>query len=223
MLHCPECDERHDVIITVRATSVSPDEQPRLLFGGPSAPTTTVVCPTSSRAFSIAPRIGDGEVVVDAQVEGDEVVGASGPGRPSGPQQPAAESRAKPGDVAAAEHDAWARSSRERALTFCSQMLTASSGSVAVYFAVLAFVGSKDVSTTGLGWFAVVPPVLFLAAVVSFAFALTPKLAPVSQQDFDDFRAERLTHLNRWLRAGLTLFVSGVSLSLVVFALAMPR
>jgi hypothetical protein len=215
VLHCPECDEKHDVIISVRAASVTGEKQ-RLLFGGPAS-STTVVCPETKRRFVISPRLGEGDVVIDARVAGAETGGHDDGQVAGAPASPAEV------DVVAQEFDAWTRSSRERALTFCSQMLTASSGSVAVYFAVLAFVGSKDVSSTGLGWFAVVPPVLFLAAVVCFALALAPRLAPVSQGEFARFRADRLMHLARWLRVGLGLFVSGVALALVVFALAMPR
>lgn len=69
-------------------------------------------------------------------------------------------------------------------------MLTTSSGAVAVYFAILKYLGweKADLGATFVV-LTVVPPVLLLIAAVTFALALRPSLTFVERSEYAEFRA----------------------------------
>ncbi len=100
---------------------------------------------------------------------------------------------------------------------FGKTMLTVSSGAVAIYFAVLNYLGASKASRSLGGIFSAVPPVLFLAAAAVFALALRPRLSAVSRAHFQSFRDDRLRQLNRLLLIGTSIFVIALAVALGVY------
>jgi hypothetical protein len=115
------------------------------------------------------------------------------------------------------EYSDWLKSSRTIALDFCKTMLTAASAAIGVYFAVLKYLGTETVTRSKASWLSIGPPVLFLASVAFFALGLRPRLAPVRRDEFEDYRARRLTTINIFLTIGLALFVAGLIFAFVSF------
>jgi hypothetical protein len=116
------------------------------------------------------------------------------------------------------EYDEWIKNSRDQGLDFGKTMLTASSAAVAVYFAVLKYLGTSKAARSITGTLSVIPPVLFLAATGAFALALRPRLAEVKRVDFPAFREARLRHLNRGIVVGMTLFIAALVMAVIVYA-----
>jgi len=97
-------------------------------------------------------------------------------------------------------------------------MLTAATGAIPVYFAVLKYLGSEAAYTSWFARIAALPPILFLVAAVMFALALRPRFALVPLAAFAEFRATRLRQLNALMLTGLALFATAI---LLAIALAM--
>jgi hypothetical protein len=203
VVRCPRCGKHHVFPLQARSRDSG---KPVLLFGGPPARLNLAfICPETQELFTEAiPDLPD-----------REIIGPDDPFRPSSEGPPAAPVRVAAPAVQA-EFAEWIKGSRAIATDFCKTLLTASSGAIPVYFAVLKYLG---VETARGSWFAmigIVPPLLFLSAIIVFAMALRPRLAPVTEQEFAEFRARRLAQLNRFLIIGLGLFAAGIVLAIVL-------
>lgn len=203
---CPQCGARHDYAIELR--------QGPLMFGGSADQrvVTTADCPTTGQLFETT-------ITVPASDDFVRIVKPSESGAHSAAATDSAV--AAPAQPQGGEYDDWLRASRDRGIDFGKTMLTASSGAVAVYFAVLNYLGSSHAARSVTGALSVAPPVLFLAATAAFALALKPHLAPVPRERFSAFRDERLRHLDRWMQSGLALFIAALVVALVVYARVM--
>jgi hypothetical protein len=105
---------------------------------------------------------------------------------------------------------------RQRA--FATTMLTTSSGGVAVYFAVLKYLGWEQANLSApLLAITVLPPALFLLATMAFALALRPSLSLVDREGYAEFRARRIAQIQSRIMAGTALYVSALFLAIVVF------
>lgn len=191
---CPLCRQGHEYFLVVRGKEPAP-----LLFGGPEPAGIAAPCPTTGDTFSISPRLGDGETVAEI--------------RSADNQEPTPTPRDED-----PEYADWLKTSRATALDFGKTMLTTSAGAVAIYFAILKYLGTEKIARSLAGWISVTPPLLFLASVALFGWALRPRLDAVTRSDFPIFRDNRMRQLNRLLTAGTGLFVLALALTFVVFA-----
>jgi hypothetical protein len=170
------------------------------LFGGPLIGTTLAfTCPKTRKIISASvPNPPDGDIVGPA--DPDETA-------------PEPESTA-PQTSVAQEYADWIKTSRATAVDFCKAMLTAATGAVPVYFAVLKYLGAETLGGSWLSHVGAAPPLLFLAAAIVFALALRPRLAWIKAADFTDFRTMRLRQLNRDILVGSALFAGGILLAI---------
>ena len=192
---CPRCQKRHEFPLEVR-------QGIPVFGGGPQEVEVALICPKTGLAFTtrvLKPQ--SGEIVPPASVPAGSPL----------PHQPGSTTGV---DLGFAE---WVKGSRAIALEYCKTMLTASSGAVGVYFAVLKYLGIDAIDGTLQRRAAGVPPLLFLAAVLAFAAALRPTYQVVTEVTFPAFRAERLARLDRFALAGTVLFVAAVALAIVLF------
>jgi|SRR5262245_15697743 len=221
--HCPHCGQRHDYAVELKPAP--------LVFGGGSDEARIAVrCPATGKPFQTTIAILASEEFVrvitrspadspkqqpqageaDPQQLGTAPVGAAG----SGSAQPSD----KAGSAADSdEYTEWVKSSRNTGLDFGKTMLTASSGAVAVYFAVLNYLGTSKISKSISGILGALPPILFLASTAVFAAALRPRLAPLTRRHFQSFKDDRLRQLNRLLLIGTALFVVALAVALSVY------
>lgn len=207
---CPRCGDRHDYSVELR-------HAPLIFGGGERAITTTARCMSTGNVFETRVEVrADEEFVriVDAASlpNGDPLhVGDIDPATCNAPS-------ASETTEADDEFDDWIKESRDPGLDFGKTMLTASSGAIAVYFAVLNYLGTAKAGRSVTGLLSVASPVVFLAATGVFAIALRPHLAPVSRQDFSSFRAAALRRISRYNAIGLALFLVALVLALVVYS-----
>lgn len=88
-----------------------------------------------------------------------------------------------PGDWMDEELKEWRKATVPTLRSFATTMLTTSTGGVAVYFAVLKYLGwEKAQFSTALVALTIAPPVLLFAAAVAFALALHPSLEIVEKR-----------------------------------------
>ncbi|GAB2658907.1 hypothetical protein GCM10009743_38930 [Kribbella swartbergensis] len=203
---CPHCSQApHDYAVVLQ-------RKPLVFGGGSDQVTIAVLCPVTGMPIEttiVVPNNEQFERVVlpgqgDRAEEGDGI-------KPADPSPVS-------GDRDAEEYAEWVTASRTIGLDFGKTMLTTSSGAVAVYFAVLKYLGTSELSRSFSGVLSVLPPVLFLLAAAVFAAALRPKLAPVGEADFVAFRDHRLRQLGNFLTAGSALFGAAMALALCVYA-----
>jgi hypothetical protein len=86
-----------------------------------------------------------------------------------------------------------------------------------VYFAVLKYLGFENLNRIQLSQVTILPPILYLAALILYGLALRPTFKPVSKEGFPAFRESRLIYLNRFLTAGTLVFVGATGLAVVMF------
>jgi hypothetical protein len=221
---CPHCGDRHDYAVKL--------EPAPLVFGGrPSQKSSTnvptvVACPAMRKPFETSVSVPQDEKFVEvvlwpyakspAGENGYEGSTADGSRSPELPRTPVEgnESRVDP---ATDEYVDWVRASRATGLKFGKNMLTTSSGAVAVYFAVLKYLGYEKVPNSPSIFFTVVPPVLFTCATAAFAIALRPALARVNSASFTRWRDRRLLQMNWSLVVGTTLLILGLTMAVGVY------
>lgn len=204
---CPHCGKRHEYAVQIRPAPV--------LFGGGSDELRIgVVCPDTGRPFETSFAQPRGEEFLQVVTMGPGTDLPAPADASAAPQAPTP--TGKPADTDA-EYTDWLESSRGIGIDYGKSMMTVSSGAVAVYFAVLKYLGADTFSEAPVGVLSALPPILFLAATAVFAAALRPRLAAVSRAGFPTFRDERLRQLNRLLVAATSLFLLALTLALVVF------
>jgi hypothetical protein len=201
---CPRCQRPHVFPVLVRVR-IPPLAGVPMFGGPPTARAVAFTCPKTHEIISIP---------VPDQPDG-EVIGPDDPNRPAPEITPAVAAALDPEKLEYAE---WIKASRSIALDFCKTMLTAATGAIPVYFAVLKYLGAEAASTTWFGRIGALPPILFLVATVMFALALRPRFALVPQAAFAEFRGARLQQLNAFMFTGLALFAAAI---LLAIALAM--
>jgi hypothetical protein len=206
---CPHCGLRHEFSILVRLAAPSAVAEP--VFGGPGSGEAAGVmlaftCPDTLSIIkeTVAPPVG-------MLILGPDVAD------PTAPTNPAASISPEP-QANQSEYSEWMKASRATAIDFCKSMLTAATGAVPLYIAVMTYLGPAR----GGAIFAqlrVLPPLLFLAAAASYALALQPRFGLVTAEAFAAFRRRRLEQLNRCILIGSALFGIGL---LLTIALAAP-
>jgi hypothetical protein len=197
--NCPRCGQSHHFWLQVRPTS---PEKRVPIFGGPGVRELAFTCPRTGEIFTQElPDPSDGEIV----------------GYSDSLNVPEAPSSSESLPATDSEFSEWIKSSRTIATDFCKTMLTTSTGAIPVYFAMLKYLGIEQIDSTFLASAGILPPLLFLAAIVLFVLALRPRFRTLTEAEFGTFRTERYLWLNRYIMAGTALFAAGVCLAIVLF------
>jgi hypothetical protein len=205
---CLRCGHSHDFQLAVRTT---PPASPTMtVFGGPGARaggglgTYEVVftCPETDKIITLELENRSGVEILGPADEVDLAALSA----PSPPQA------AVSGELAE-----WAKNSRAIAIDYCKTMLSTSTSAIPVYFVLLKYIGFEHLSGALRARAAIFPPLLFLAAGITFGLALRPLLANITDSEFAAFRAKRLSQLNGFIKAGAALFVAGICLAIVLF------
>ena len=196
---CPHCAQQHTFPVVVRARVAAVP----LFGGGRGAVTLAFTCPITNRIINEPiPDLPDSEVV--------------GPDDSNGPAAVSAHDANAPRSPVEQEFADWTKASRTTAVDFCKTMLTASTGAIPVYFAILKYLGTETAWGSWFSTFAALPPLLFLASAIVFALALRPRYTVVKPEGFEEFRRARLEHLNRGMLTGLVLFSGGVLIAIAL-------
>jgi hypothetical protein len=199
---CPCCAGHHQYVLGIGHRE--------LMFGGPAREKASLVCPTTGRPISVSLDLGEGEYFA-------REVDPSTAGRGSTAESVDARSTAE--DPRRSE---WRKTSRGTALDFCRTMLTTSTGAVAVYFAVLKYIGTERIDETFQGKFGLVPPILFLIAAVIYVAALRPTLGAIgTDKEFEQLHNRRLRTLAVLLNIGTAVFLLAVGLAIYIFFYAL--
>jgi hypothetical protein len=153
------------------------------------------------------------ESVTDAAGDGDGVP-------PVPPTTPTADvpDTAPPADWIDDELKEWRQTTVATQRTYATTMLTASSGAVAVYFAVLQYLGWEKANFgTGLVILTIAPPVLLFCATAAFALALRPSLTFLTRSEYAEFRARRVEQMHRRSTIGTLLYAIALAMAVIVF------
>jgi len=218
-VQCTVCSGQHVV------HGVAELVRQRIAFGGggdqpDDAPTgapwrVTLTCPRQQKSFegSVLVPANYDESVSRVEVEAVTDAPVHGPRPPTGsPVAPPAT------DWVDEELKEWRKNSVATQRTFATTMLTTSSGGVAIYFAVLKYLGWEQANfSVPLVILTVLPPALFLLAAMAFALALRPALSYVDRDEYAEFRAHRIGKIHRRVTAGSVLYVAALLLAIAVF------
>lgn len=198
---CPLCTHTH--VYKLKVFKKKTDENKVVLFGGAGDQTEVMFqCPENNRRFTFAVPSADFEVLGIATAEDIEKY-KTGKASPL-PQ------------VTSGEMTDWVKNSRTIALDFCKNMLSTAIGAIAVYFAILKYLGSEKISKPGEGYL-LLPAVLFLISAVAYVLALKPRFDSIEEKDFEQFKKKRLTQLNNYLVGGTVLFIVGIGCAIIIF------
>jgi hypothetical protein len=201
---CPRCGKSHPVKLKGYLKESAGQKIP--LFGGPGTkkerlPEMLLICPETQKKFTHQIPQEDGVEIVGLASETDLTLAAAA--RSANP-------------TVKSDLDEWAKKSRDVAIDFCKTMLSASTGGIPLYFAVLKYLGFEKISDIAVSRFAVVPPMLFLSAAILYVLALRPRHELVTPLEFDAFRAKRLAQLNRMIIWATTSFLGAVCFAIVI-------
>lgn len=116
------------------------------------------------------------------------------------------------------------RQSLGNAQDFCKFMIGTSSGAIPVYIGLLTFaIPDRESLQLNIIW-AIIPPLLFLIAMIIFTAGYLPVKGEFSLEvisEIEDFRERTLKRRNTLLKAGVTLFSLGTLWASVVIILGL--
>jgi hypothetical protein len=196
----------------------------RIAFGGggdqpDDAPTgapwrVTITCPRQERSFEstvLVPANYDESVSrVEVEAVTEALVDA--------PPPPRAAAVAPAADWVDEELREWRKNTVATQRAFATTMLTTSSGGVAIYLALLKYLGWEQANFSApLVVLTVLPPALFLLAAMAFALALRPSLSYIDRDEYAEFRAHRIGEIHGRVTAGIVLYVVALLLAIGVF------
>lgn len=96
---------------------------------------------------------------------------------------------------------------------FCKAMIGTSSGAVPIYIGLLTFaMPDRDIFQPNIIW-AIVPPLLFLIAMLIFIVGYLPVKGKFSLEiisEIEEFREKTLKQRNTLIRVGVSLFSIGI-------------
>lgn len=198
-----------------------------ILFGGGSGHSSDktqeyawsgpVTCPVREQVFEATLMLPMTETEAPGRVVVTEVVAEPQPRVAESPH-PVADQVTQPArDWIDEELAEWRKSSVSTARTYATTMLTTASGAVAVYFAVLKYLGFEQLGDGPWAYVAGAPPALFLASAGCFAFSLRPSLSYLERSEYVDFRARRIGQMHTRASWGAALYGAGLLVAVGVF------
>lgn len=203
---CPRCQEAHFFKLKGHVQRKTAEKVP--MFGGPGDVEETgrkneilFTCPNTKEKFSCQVPDPTGVELIGLASEADVAMIAN---RESAPLP------------TNSEFEEWAKKSRTTALNFCKTMLSTSTGSIPMYFAILKYLGIENIDGTTLFQFSILPPILFLGAAILYVLALRPQYESIAPNDFNTFRKRRLERLNQFIIWGTSVFIGAVGLAIVM-------
>jgi hypothetical protein len=114
--------------------------------------------------------------------------------------------------------------SLETIKNFSQTMITLNSGLFAVYFALLAFLGIKDVNATDIQSiisYTAVPPLLFILSLVAFILAILPLfmdgISVSSPSDISRIRSKAITIKYSACFTGTVFLVSALGVTIYIY------
>lgn len=198
---CKICGEEHSFQIDV--------EKKVPIFGGASLQESsgkkaewTFVCPNTGNVFSTRVELPKG-LVMKGVAEG---VVEERPAQVGSDNEPAK-----------SEYKTWVKDSRDRALSFSTTMLTTSTGSIGILFAILKYLGVEKIADNRYSIYAFIPSIFYLLASLFFILALMPKFANIAPSSFEEFRANVLKRINVHNKLGLYAFLAGNVTAVISF------
>lgn len=115
-----------------------------------------------------------------------------------------------------AQYETWINSSRDRALSFSTTMLSTCTAAIGVYFTIQKYVGSERLERSRPdAVLSIMPPFLYLGAAIFFILALQPRFGWVAPSEFHHFRVKVFTAMNTRIRIGVVLFVVATGAAIV--------
>lgn len=223
---CPLCKGKHSYAIEETY------EVRRPVFGGPVEDERAVViltCPVTHQEFrqEFAPEPQPNRKFIEAKVSS---------GKPrrhkAAPVNSEAAVSSKLTDATtstedsemSSEYAAMLAGSLQTARDYCKNMVTTATGAIPVYFAVMKYLGLERFTNLYERFFGVLPPIFFFLAAGAFVLALHPNYTRLAPSDFEKYRDERITKMNRRMAIANVLFGIGVAASMIVwFTIAGPR
>jgi len=210
---CPKCNKAHPFKLKGLVKQKMEEKVP--MFGGTGVTEGTVrkseilfICPDTKEKFSYqVPEPVDIEIIGLAS-EADIAMAINLISAPS---------------LIKSEFEEWAKKSRDTALDFSKTMLSASTASIPVYFAVLKYIGFQKIGRMALSKFAILPPMLFLIAAILYVLALCPRHELVAPSDFNAFRKRRLERLNQFIIYGTAIFIGAVGFAIAMLFYALSK
>lgn len=220
-VECPVCEGHHRVSGTMELKP-----QPILFGGGPGSDDTheqawlaTIDCPVMREKFEAilmlpVPETGFlGGVVIKDVTD----IGETAPVVAISSELPAKTAPKPARDWVEEELAEWRKSSVSTARVYATAMLTTASGAVAVYFAVLKYLGFEQAGHGPWAWLLGLPPVLFVVSAGLFAFALRPSLVYLQRSEYVNFRAKRIRQMHARSSWGAALYGIGLLTAVGVF------
>jgi hypothetical protein len=204
---CSQCGNGHSVIGTM---VVIP--QP-ILFGGAGAGThwrVSILCPEKN--------LGAEEIILLKPGAGAKVLSVD-VSQVSKSPQPAQAPSPPPGDPGAwlgEELKEWRKSSALNMRAFGTSMITTCTGGVAIYFAVLKFIGTEKIGG-GWQWILILPPILLLLSATGFGWAIRPTLGFVDLAEYSEFRRNTLMRTHTRINSALVILLLALMLAILVF------
>ena len=159
---CPKCNKAHEY--KLKGIVQQKVIEKVSLFGGPGAvegdkhtDEILFTCPETKRKFTqLVPKM-----------EGVEIIGLASKEDIAEAENSTVSSQVK------SEFEEWTKKSRETALDFSKMMLSASTGGIPIYFAVLKYIGFEKIGNTSLSQFTIIPPVLFIHSCYHVCICVT--------------------------------------------------
>lgn len=212
---CPKCNKAHCLKLKGYLQQQKVIEKVPM-FGGPGedeeAEERTIellfTCPITKKKFTHSVPEVEGVEVIGLASEEDIALVANLASKPSHDNS---------------EFEEWTKKSRETALDFCKMMLSTSTGGIPLYFGILKYIGFEKIGNTVLSKFAILPPMLFLAAAILYVIASRPQYELVALNDFNNFRMKRLKRLNHFIIGGTAIFSWAVGLAIAILFYALSK
>src|SRR4030095_7093343 len=158
LVPCPKCHKTH--LFKLKALAQRKAEEKVPIFGGTGESEGTgrkseilFTCPETKKKFSHPVPESAGVEIIGLASEADIAM---------------ATIAASPPPPIKSEFEEWAKKSRDTALDFCKVMLSASTGGIHRYFAVLKYIGFEKIGSASLSKLTILPPVLFLGAAILY-------------------------------------------------------
>ena len=184
--------------------------------------TVTFSCPNVHKTFDVAVTIPK---IKDAQCQSVWVISDTTSQTSDSTEKPVSGNGNDKGSssVIDDEFKAWISGSAQTSRDYSKTMISTSTGAVAVFYAVLTFLGIGGGKTPlsslpGYPVLGILPPIAFLVSAIFFVAAFQPHTKRLDTLgDFITFRNQRLQQVGNLTITGTIFFLLGVGLAIVAY------